>query len=86
MPYWVQSKTGIALALDTTFNTLKGSKNLHLLPERKQIPGATLLVSGYPEIPLYAKAQLLRKLVNIASTDQVSGRRNEAILKEDIAL
>lgn len=38
------------------------------------------------EISLYAKAQLLRKLVNVVSTDQVSERSNEAILKEDIAL
>ena len=35
MPYRVQSKTDITLALDTTFNTLTGCKNLHQLPERK---------------------------------------------------
>lgn len=32
------------------------------------------------------KPNSFRKLVNITSTDQVSERRNEAILKEDIAL
>lgn len=87
MLYQVQSKTGITFALDTTFNTLKGCRNLRQLPERKlKVLELHYCFQITQKFPFMQKPNSFRKLVNITSTDQVSERRNEAILKEDIAL